>query len=212
MLAGDPGRARAEAMAVHELAVRHRHAWHVGELTFWRRQSGETIAVPRWAAQPFQQQIKGEWQGAAVVWEGLGCPYEQARALADGDAPAQLAALEIFDRLGAVPAAAALRQRMRGEGTRRIPRGPRATTRQNLFGLTQREMQILGCVADGLSNGGIGARLHISPKTVDHHVSSVLGKLGAASRGEAARIAGERRLLGALHAGTTQNREALGAK
>ena len=45
--------------------------------------------------------------------------------------PAQLAALDIFDRLGAAPAAAALRQRMRGEGMRRIPRGPRATTRQN---------------------------------------------------------------------------------
>ena len=115
--------------------------------------------------------------------------------MADGDAPAQLAALDIFDRLGAAPAAAALRQRMRGEGMRRIPRGPRATTRQNRFGLTRREMDILGCLAEGLSNSRIGARLHVSPKTVDHHVSSVLAKLGAATRGEAARIAGEQDLL-----------------
>ena len=56
-------------------------------------------------------------------------------------------------------------------------------------------MEILGCVADGLTNGRIGARLHVSPKTVDHHVSSVLAKLGATSRGEAARIAQERQLL-----------------
>jgi DNA-binding NarL/FixJ family response regulator len=56
-------------------------------------------------------------------------------------------------------------------------------------------MEILGCLADGLSNRGIGVRLHVSPKTVDHHVSSVLSKLGAASRGEAARIARERALL-----------------
>jgi DNA-binding CsgD family transcriptional regulator/tetratricopeptide (TPR) repeat protein len=195
MLGGEVERARAEAAAVYELAVGRRHAWHMGELSFWRWRAGEKTAVPIWAAAPFRRQIRGDWQGAAAAWERLGCPYEQARALADGDAPAQLAALEIFDRLGALPAAAGLRQRMRGAGARRIPRGPRATTRRNLFGLTQREMQILGCLADGLSNGRIGARLHISPKTVDHHVSSVLGKLGAATRGEAARIAGERHLL-----------------
>ena len=66
-------------------------------------------------------------------------------------------ALEIFDRLGAAPAAAALRQQMRGEGVRRIPRGPRATTRQNPFGLTAREMEILGCLPSGLSNAGSAA-------------------------------------------------------
>jgi DNA-binding NarL/FixJ family response regulator len=56
-------------------------------------------------------------------------------------------------------------------------------------------MEILGCLADGLSNGRIGARLYVSPKTVDHHVSSVLAKLGAATRGDAARIAREQGLL-----------------
>jgi DNA-binding NarL/FixJ family response regulator len=115
--------------------------------------------------------------------------------LADGDSAAQMEAHEIFTRLGAAPAAAALRQRMRGAGVRRIPRGPRATTRQNPFGLTAREMEILGCLAKGLTNGRIGATLHVSPKTVDHHVSSVLAKLGAASRGEASRIAHEQHLL-----------------
>ena len=84
---------------------------------------------------------------------------------------------------------------MRGAGVRRIPRGPRATTRQNPFGLTAREMEILGCLTKGLTNGRIGATLHVSPKTVDHHVSSVLAKLGAASRGEASRIAVEKQLL-----------------
>jgi DNA-binding NarL/FixJ family response regulator len=82
-----------------------------------------------------------------------------------------------------------LRQRLRAGGIRHIPRGPRATTRSNPFGLTVRELEILRCLATGLTNGGIGAKLHVSPKTVDHHVSSVLAKMGAASRGEAARIA-----------------------
>jgi DNA-binding CsgD family transcriptional regulator len=193
--AGDHQRVIAEATATYELAERAKHCWHAGEFAFWRRLCGDSVAVPNWSASPFTLQIFGDWQGAADQWTRLGCPYEQARALADGDTTAQLAALEIFDRLGAEPAAAALRQRMRSEGTRRIPRGPRATTRRNRFGLTVREMEILACVAIGLSNGRIGARLHVSPKTVDHHVSSVLAKLGATTRGEAAEIARMQNLL-----------------
>jgi DNA-binding CsgD family transcriptional regulator/tetratricopeptide (TPR) repeat protein len=194
-LADQPERTMAEAAAAYELAVRHGHRWHAGEFSFWRWRAGDRNDPPRWAAPPFLLQLKGDWQGAAAAWDRLGCPYEQARALADGDMPARLAALEIFDRLGAAPAAAALRQRMRIEGVRRVPRGPRAATRQNPLGLTTREVQILDCLTQGLSNGQIGARLHVSPKTVDHHVSSVLAKLGACTRGEAARIALEQRLL-----------------
>lgn len=200
-LAGDGPRAAAEAEAAHGLAIRHRHRWYAAELSFWRRLGGQRLTAPVWSARPFLYQIRGDWRRAATAWARIDCPYEQARALADGDETAQMAALEVFDRLGAVPAAAALRQRMRGAGVRHIPRGPRASTRLNPFGLTIREMEVLGCMADGLSNGQIGIRLHVSPKTVDHHVSSVLGKLGAASRREASRIARERHLI-------AQNREA----
>ena len=204
-LARDGAGCAAEARAVYDLAIRHRHRWHAGELAFWRRLGGEAIAPPRWSAEPFHAQAQGDWQRSAAAWEHLGCPYEQARALAEGDPPAQIAALEIFDRLGAGPAAALLRQKMRGAGVRRIPRGPRASTRLNPFGLTARELQILACLARGLSNGRIGAELHVSPKTVDHHVSAVLAKLGAGSRLEAGRIARERQLL-------AQDREASVAK
>ncbi|CAN7516731.1 AAA family ATPase [Bosea sp. LjRoot90] len=204
-LAGELENVKAEATAVYDLATRSRHNWYAGELAFWRWRAGDPVAAPGWGAPPFILQIEGDWQGAAEAWRYLGCPYEEARALTDGDAPAQLAALEIFDRLGAAPAAAMLRQRMRGKGMLRIPRGQRASTRQNPFALTMREMEILGCLADGLSNGRIGTQLHISPKTVDHHVSSVLGKLGACTRGEAARIAGEQNVL-------AQNRERSAAK
>ncbi len=188
-LAGDGKRAAAEAGAAYELATRHCHRWFAGELGLWRQLGGETIDLPTWAAPPFLWQAKGDWRRAAAAWENLGCVYEQARALADGDTAAQIAALEIFTDLGAGPAAAALRQRLRGAGMRKIPRGPRASTRQNPFGLTTRELQILDCLSTGLTNMRIGAKLHVSPKTVDHHVSSVLSKLGATSRGEAARIA-----------------------
>ena len=193
-LDGDRDRTRAEARAVDDLAAHHRHAWHTGELAFWRWRAGERVAVPAFAARPFARQIRGDWRRAAGEWQRLGCPLEQARALEDGDAPARMAALEILDRLGARPYADALRQRLRGEGVRRIPRGPRATTRDNPFRLTRREMEILGFVAAGLSNAQVGSRLHISAKTVDHHVSAILTKLDVPSRREAARVSRQWRL------------------
>ena len=188
-LEGDHARAAAEARAAWVLALRHRHAWHTGELGFWRRRAGDRVRVPACAARPFARQMEGDWRRAAAAWERLGCPYERARALAEGDAAAQLAALEIFDRLGARPDLDRLRQRLRAEGVRHIPRGPRPSTRDNPCGLTAREAEIAGLLAAALTNARIGARLHISPKTVDHHVSAILGKLGVSSRAEAGRRA-----------------------
>lgn len=53
-------------------------------------------------------------------------------------------------------------------------------------GLTARELEVLGLVAEGLSNRGIAERLYISTKTAAVHVSNILAKTGASSRGEAA--------------------------
>jgi len=194
-LANDPARARAEARAAWDLARHHRHAWHTGELGFWRRRAGDRLPLPAYAARPFARQVAGDWRRAAALWERLGCPYERARALAEGDEPAQLAALEIFDRLGARPDLERLRQRLRAEGVRHIPRGLRPATRGNAYGLTAREAEIAALLAGALTNARIGARLHISPKTVDHHVSAILGKLGVASREEAGRVAAQHGLV-----------------
>jgi DNA-binding NarL/FixJ family response regulator len=80
----------------------------------------------------------------------------------------------------------------RRTGATRVPRGPRASTRENPVGLTGRQMQVLELLAQGLSNGQIADRLVVSPKTVEHHVAAVLDKLGAANRGEA--VAAARKL------------------
>jgi DNA-binding CsgD family transcriptional regulator len=52
--------------------------------------------------------------------------------------------------------------------------------------LTDRENEVLALVAEGLSNGEIGRRLFISPKTVSVHVSNILAKLQLSSRTQAA--------------------------
>jgi hypothetical protein len=73
-----------------------------------------------------------------------------------GDEEARLTAVEAFDRLGARPDLDRLRQRLRAEGVRRIPRGPRPSTRHNSFGLTARETEIVGLLARPLTNSRMG--------------------------------------------------------
>jgi DNA-binding NarL/FixJ family response regulator len=94
--------------------------------------------------------------------------------------------------LGAPPAAALVARRLRERGARGVSRGPRPRTRANAAQLTSRELDVLRLVADGLRNAAVAERLFLSPRTVDHHVSSVLRKLGASTRGEA--VAEARRL------------------
>ena len=106
--------------------------------------------------------------------------------MAHGDRKAQLQALEILTRLGATPAATIVRRNLRADGLRGIPQGPRPETRGNPLGLTTRQMDILRLLAGDLSNKEIAARLRLSPKTVDHHVSAILAKLEVSTRREIA--------------------------
>ncbi|HVH22238.1 MAG TPA: helix-turn-helix transcriptional regulator, partial [Pseudonocardia sp.] len=63
-----------------------------------------------------------------------------------------------------------------------------ASTRANPAGLTQRQLDVLDLLADGLTNAEIAERLVVSVRTVDSHVAAVLAKLGVRTRREAARL------------------------
>lgn len=162
-----------------------RHLWFAGELAYWQWKAGDLADVPDWIAEPYARQITGDARGAADAWTARVCPYEAARALAECDEEDALhEALRTFEELGASPAAHAVRQSLRALGAS-VPRGPRASTRENPAALTARELEVLVLVAEGLRNAEIAERLVLSRRTVDHHVSAILRKLGARTRGEA---------------------------
>lgn len=158
----------------------------ISELGFWLWRAGVIEAAPVEAAAAVRLHIEGDLRGASEEWRRLERPYEAAEALADSDEEEDLVeAVKEFRRLGAGPALLAAQQRLRALGAS-IPRGPRPTTNANPAGLTAREMEILPLLQEGLRDAEIAARLFISQKTVGHHVSSILGKLGVRSRAEAA--------------------------
>ena len=194
-LRDDADAVRREVAAIIPLAESKEHPWFVGELSYWRSLVDGIGQASAACAAPYAAQIEGRWREAADAWAALGCPYESARALAEGDEAAQRQALEQFDRLGARPMAERLRRRMRRAGTQAIPRGPRESTRGNDAGLTARELQILRMVADGWPNARIADALSRSLRTVEHHIASILAKLEVGSRSEAVEAARTRRIL-----------------
>ena len=189
-LVGDPERTAREAGSAYDLALEHRHSWFVGELAYWQWKAGSLVSGPAGAAEPYALQIAGDWAGAAAAWKELGCPYEAARALAEsGEEDALRESHRTFERLGAMPAAAMAAKTLRHLGARHIPRGPRATTRTNPAHLTAREVDVVRLMIAGRRNAEIADELFLSPKTIEHHVTSILAKLGVSSRTEAIRAA-----------------------
>jgi DNA-binding CsgD family transcriptional regulator/tetratricopeptide (TPR) repeat protein len=188
--------ARSLLREVHTLAEERNSRWVAEDSALWLYMLGEPVAGTARFPTPFREHCEGRWYEAAAGWRALGRPYEEALALSGGDDGAQRQALEIFDRLGAVPAAARLRRQMRAGGARAVPRGPIAVTRANSAGLTRRQVQVLGLVDEGLSNTEIASRLCISAKTAEHHVSAIMARLDAPTRQEAAAAARNRGLLG----------------
>ena len=171
---------------VYEQAVRLGHPWAVGELGEWLALADGLTAEAgqgKRGAEPYRLPPAE----AARAWERLGCPYEQATALARAAEPTEslVQALALFEQLGARPAADRVAARLRALGVR----PPRRSTLAHPSGLTAREAEVLALIQADCSNAEIAGRLSISAKTVNHHVSAILAKLGARSRGEAAELA-----------------------
>jgi len=176
--------ARAELARIRDasagLAVPYRR-W----LALWtRRLTGVAEPVD---LEPFASYVAGDAAHAAELWDRLGYRYEAALALLDTKEETHLReSLTRFVDLGAEAAARLVRRTMRDLGIRSVPAGVRTAARAHPRGLTVREQEILDLLSQGQSNEEISARLFISVRTVEHHVSAILGKLGATTRKGAA--------------------------
>ena len=155
-----------------------------GSLALWLWKVGVLTEAPAGIAEPYRLMMEGEPLAAAEMWVSYGFPYEHAIALSEGDLDGQVRAVELLETLSATAVAAKLRKSMRDRGLT-VPRGRAPETRRNPAGLTARQAEVLGLVAEGLSNAEISDRLFVSPRTVEHHVSAMLSKLGAPNRDEA---------------------------
>jgi len=123
---------------------------------------------------------------ALTAWTDLGAIYESARLreqlahacrlLGDEDSASfELdGALRTFEELGAAPDVNRLQ-------------APEVKTSERLHGLTDREVEVLRCVAAGKTNRDIADELCISEFTVARHVQNIFAKLGVSSRVELAR-------------------------
>lgn len=143
-------------------------------------EEGRAEAAARWFAR------------SARAWAEIPRPYERALALEGSGRCAMgagrrsgrdhlLGALEVFRSLGADRDASRVRMTLRSHGVVLPHRGGR---RGYGDALSPREHEVAGLVAEGRENREIARLLFLSPKTVEHHVSSVLRKLAMASRRE----------------------------
>jgi DNA-binding CsgD family transcriptional regulator/tetratricopeptide (TPR) repeat protein len=150
--------------------------WLADELLRWRRLSG-ILGEPTTGRTALSEPAVEHWRSA-------GCGVEAALSLLDiGE---QVEALALLQLIGAHGFASRVAKDLREAGVRDLPRGPRTSTRANPAQLTDRELEVLPLLAEGLANSAIAQRLVLSTKTVDKHVSAVLRKLGVSSRRDTA--------------------------
>ena len=189
-ISGQPDLAIAEARSGYDRGIGRVDPWLLGSVAIWPSRLQQPIGEAPGLPEPYALEVSGDWPGAAAAWERLGRPYDAALVrLGSLDEAALRQALAALDDLAARATAAMARRRMKALGIRAIPRGPRPATRATPAGLTAREREVLALLSEGLPDREISRRLVISERTVHHHVSAVLAKIGVSSRTAAAREA-----------------------
>jgi len=194
LLAGTPPPADSVRKVVDEIQASPRRLGWAARVAGWAAVAGISVAVDEPLPAPHAAMCLRDWRAAADAFAEVGWDYDRALMLSLLNDEASLGeAIAIARELGAAPLAKRVARRLRALGLR-VPPGPRETTRAHPAGLTNRQVEVLALLVDGLTNAEIAQRLVVSPRTAEHHVAAVLTKLGATTRREAARRASELRI------------------
>jgi non-specific serine/threonine protein kinase len=170
---GSDGTAIAALRAAGAVAARHGHYADAARLFGAGEALGEDLVVPLQFRDP-----AAEEQAMEIARDHLG---EEAFA----------AAWERGQELS-LEQAISLVEEVTTEAAHPAPDPPGAS--RNPAGLSERELEVLRLVAEGLTNAQVAERLYLSPRTVDAHLRRIYDKLGASSRAEAVRFAVEQGL------------------
>lgn len=182
----DDTRAGVMALSGLERALASGNLSAASALALWAHRAGQTRCHYSWVVEPHALEIAGNCTGAAEMWDEDDVPLESMRARSASTDESDLRSVHAdFGRIGAHPDALRVARRLRALGFGQVPRGPRPSTRATYGSLTRREVEILSVLSTGASNREIAQQFFLSPKTVDHHVSAILGKLGVTNRQQA---------------------------
>jgi len=155
------------------------------EIDFWLKKArNQEIGLPE-MCEPYKLLKEGKIEMAVNFWQVKGCPFQKAFALFEGADEDKKNALLLFQQLGANAVSERIKMEMRAGGIKKIPRGLRESTRTNPAQLTNRELDVLQLLQKGNQNKEIAGTLFISPKTAEHHISSILFKLDVKTRSKA---------------------------
>lgn len=185
-LQGDDDSLRPFAQHLVGLGQRHDHHRLRADALRMLQRLGEPVEPFDGCPAPLAAALAGDHRLAAERWAEAGQPYEQALELVESsDASLAFEGLRLLDRAGATRAADLVRQRLRSRGLQGVPRGPRRSSDGAVPILTDRQLDVLRLVADGLTNQQIADELFVARRTVDNHVSAILSRLGVEGRHEA---------------------------
>jgi len=183
-IAGDLGQVREDARVGLAAPYARQLVRPAADALLWAARAGETIEPDPLAAplpEPVALELAGDWRAAIDAWRALEAPYEAALAALPADDRTAREAMVSLQRLGAAATARAFAREREARGAASL-RGPRRSTLSNVAGLTRREQDVLRVLARGATNPQIASTLHLSERTVAHHVSAILSKLGASTR------------------------------
>ncbi len=165
------------------------------KLYFWLRKTGKSCLILQGEPAYKESSLKEMSPEEIEYWQNIDAPYEKALILSEGNEEQKRKALSILGQFGADAVCKKIKLEMRASGITKISRGLRESTKTNPAQLTNRELDILALVKEGFQNKEIAGHLFISPKTVDHHISSILFKLDVNSRTKAVAEAAKLEIL-----------------